>query len=288
MDSRTHSKRTLAIIVTHNSERYLKKCVHCLRNQDCEIALIDSGSKSTHYIEKIIDPNILYFRANENLGFCKANNIGFNRFYNDHDFILLINPDVFVHQFQIKRFVELMVENPMLGAISCPLIKYDIENEISLGIVDSFGIERNIFGRWYDLLQGKPVRNIEGKKDLTYPKALCGALYFCRYEAIKDTLIKKTQLLDERLIMYKDDIDLSLRLRRAGWQIALDPKFNSYHCRGWSSNRRKMPAWTRRQSAKNDILLDIKYTWWYLPISIAKYIFVTYIETWMENWRWSV
>jgi N-acetylglucosaminyl-diphospho-decaprenol L-rhamnosyltransferase len=72
-----------------------------------------------------------------------------------------------------------------------------------------------------------------------------------RREALED-VTRGEPLFDPRFVMYKEDLDLSFRLRRAGWRTVYDGGLEVLHCRGWSPDRRTMPAWARRRSLINE------------------------------------
>ena len=64
-------------------------------------------------------------------------------------------------------------------------------------------------------------------------------------------------VFDERFFMYKEDIDLSLRLARAGWRLVMDPSVTILHVRG-TADRRAMPFWVRRRSLVNEWRIWLK------------------------------
>ncbi|MCY1354887.1 hypothetical protein D9M69_412840 [compost metagenome] len=78
--------------------------------------------------------------------------------------------------------------------------------------------------------------------------------------------------------MYKEDIELSLRLKRNGYSLFIDYSDFAYHCRGWNTDRSKTPKWAKWLSARNDLYLASKYKIRALPFALSKLAWVALIE----------
>ncbi len=86
-------------------------------------------------------------------------------------------------------------------------------------------------------------------------------------------------VFDPNFFMYKEDIDLSLRLRAKGWRLMLWPKLLCYHGRGWQG-RRRMPMNTKYLSSRNELRLCLRYRLWGLPYTIFKCAFIVLEYGW--------
>jgi GT2 family glycosyltransferase len=90
-------KRIAIIIVSYNCRDKLKACLGSLiqSDDDYQIIVVDNGSSdgSAMMIEKDF-PGVKLIDSKVNLGFAKANNVGFNEV--DRELILFLNPDTFV------------------------------------------------------------------------------------------------------------------------------------------------------------------------------------------------
>lgn len=260
------------VIVTHNSEKYLSKCIASIdaqsRQPDC-IVLSDSGSKSLSYLESFrqhLRVKIQYHT--EDIGFCRANNAAMASV--NSEYVLFLNPDAFLTQNFCEQALILMQNHQQVGMLSGKLLGYDIDRDQPTGIYDSTGIFRTWYGHWFDRDQGKRER-AEDYGSVESVPALCGALLFCRKAALEKVLLRKTEVWDSSFHMYKDDIDLSLRLRKAGWSLLFSPHLTAYHCRGWQTDRRKMLKKYRLMSARNEIRINSRECWLGLPYSLSKY-----------------
>jgi len=154
----------------------------------------------------------------------------------------------------------------------------DIDQDKPSGLYDSTGIFCRWYGRWYDRDQGQSIQQPPQREE-EEPTAICGALMFCRKDALDQVLIRGNEVFDSSFYMYKDDIDLSLRVRRANWKLAFVPQFTAYHCRGWNPDRSKMARRFRKMSARNELCIHLRN---YSPLkacySLCKYLGVLFLD----------
>lgn len=252
--------KVAVIIVTHNSERHVHKCMECLQAQDhmpAQIVVVDSGSNDCRYLEQYAaEKGVELILGNRDIGFCRGNNLGLTRVQEETDFILFLNPDAFVTPSFVQKAVAFMEEsaNKHCGALTGTTLGYCIDKNAPTGLYDTTGIFRSWWGRWHDRAQGE-VRNPQKYMIKEPIPAICGAVYFCRYQAIKEVMLpkEKFELFDTRFYMYKEDIDLSLRLKKKGWTLMFVPEVIAYHCRGWNPDRKAMPQTMRLYSAANEL-----------------------------------
>lgn len=259
MDRNELSRSIGVIIVTHNSEKSIDQTLSALERQTLaptEKIIVDSGSSETHYLRQYRSLEICLM---PNIGFSAANNLAVSALDPSIDYILFLNPDVILPDDFLEKAVHWMERRAEVAALSGPLLGWNLEEARPTGRIDSTGIFTTWYGRWYDRGQGKAVRGHRYTQEEAVP-ALCGALLFCRKKALPDPVF------DEKFFCYKEDIDLSLRLRKAGWKLYYVPDLIAYHARGWSTSRQKMPRSSRLMSAQNELRLHLKG---YNPIKIG-------------------
>lgn len=251
------------IIVTHNSERVIHKAMDCLARQTLpadQILLVDSGSSDRSYLssyEKEQGVRIIF--AGNDIGFCKGNNEGLKHVNPSADYIFLVNPDAFLTPQFIEKAVAFM-ERPVnytCAILTGKVYGYDINKDKPSGRYDTTGIFQRWYGHWYDRGQGNSCEEEEFNQIEEVP-AICGALMFCRKKALDAVLIRDREFLDNSFFMYKEDIDLSLRLRGQGWRLIYNPQLKAYHCRGWNPDRSKMPRMMRMLSARNELRIHLR------------------------------
>lgn len=262
------------IIVTHNSDRYIDRCISSLERQTVrpeEVIIVDSGSKN---IPKKFDSplNIKIIDAHGNIGFCEGNNVGYSISSHAANYLLFLNPDAFPLPEFIEGAIEIMRGDASVGILTGKLLGYDIDNNSPTKLIDSTGIFKTWYGRWYDRGQGETdYAQYDAKRE--FVPAICGALMFCRASALRQNLIRGSEIFDKSFFMYKEDIDLSCRLRAGGWKLLYAGDISSFHCRGWKS-RRRISRQQRMHAAKNDIRVSAMYSPLSVPFSLVKYLLV--------------
>jgi len=264
------------VIVTHNSANVIELCLQRLFSQarqleNFNLTIVDSGSQCTQYLEKLSARYPVDIIFQPNIGFSRANNLGVQR-NPDADYILFINPDALIRPQALSKAIAVMQNNPSLGCVTGKLHGYDLLSGRPTGYLDSTGIWRKWYGRWFDRGQGVPDKGQFASSELV--PAICGAFMFCRMSALKDVALPDGAVFDPAFFMYKEDIELSLRLRKKGWKLMYVPEIEVYHCRGWNRKRSDIPLALREMSAKNEVLLCLRYPSFYCIWAVAKYLFV--------------
>lgn len=281
MNMQTVKRKPLCSVVikTHNSDRYIHKAIASLERQTVPadtIVIMDSASQDPSYLSPYANKKAIeLIIEKEDVGFCKGNNIGMSKIHPESDYVLFLNPDAFLTPRFLEEAIAFM-ENPQnhqVGVLTGSLLGYDIEKDRPTGKYDSTGIFQKWYGRWYDRDQQRTYSPTDYVCKEFVP-AICGALMFCRKKALDQVLIRDKEVFDNSFFMYKEDIDLSLRLRKAGWLLVFDPSLLAYHCRGWNPIRSKMPRKIRLYSAKNELRLHWRQGSIYSLYSSLKYLFV--------------
>lgn len=210
------------IIVSYNVKAYLGQCLRSVAKAadgiDCEIFVVDNHSSdgSPEYVASAF-PNVKLISSSHNLGFAKANNKAIRR--STGKFVLLLNPDTIVGEDTLRDTVGFMESHPSSGGLGVQMLRPDgtkaMESRRGLpapmtafykmcGLCAKFPGSRR-FGHYYMsyLPWSEPVR-IE---------VVSGA--FCM---LRRSALDKVGFLDEDFFMYGEDIDLSYRLVKAGYE----------------------------------------------------------------------
>ena len=211
------------VIVNYNVKHFLEQCLcsvcKAARNvQSAEIIVVDNASSdgSVKYISERF-PDITLIASEKNLGFARANNLAIKK--SKGEYVLLLNPDTIVTENTFAHFVDFMDKHPEAGACGAYMLHTDgtfaLESRRGLptpfvafckmsGLTSLYPKSR-LFGRYYMCyLNEFEVDPIE---------IVSGAYMFIRREALD-----KAGLLDEDFFMYGEDIDLSYRILKAGYQ----------------------------------------------------------------------
>ena len=228
------------IIVSYNVKHYLEQCLLSLKRAvegiETEVFVVDNHSRdgSVEYLSDRF-PDVNFIASNHNLGFSRANNVAIRQCVGEY--VLLLNPDTIVAESTVADVLNFMDGHPKAGGVGVKMLKTDgmVAMESRRGLptpMTSFykmsGLcarypESRRFGHYYMsyLPWDKPAQ-IE---------VISGAFFMLRHDALD-----KTGLLDEDFFMYGEDIDLSYRLLKAGYENWYVPS-PILHYKGESTQR---------------------------------------------------
>ena len=267
------TEQVSVIIVTHNAEKHLDHCYRAIEAQSikpAEVIIVDSGSSDKSYLGPYKKKENCLVTEIENIGYGPANNIGLSLIHEQSSFVVILNPDTFLEKNFISKALDIAQKNKNYAIITGTLSGYSITDNEATGRIDSTGIYRKWYGRWYDRGQGKSINTFELPEASSVP-AVCGALMFCRMDALKSEL---PQVFDENFFLYKEDIELCLRIRKKGWNLHYSPDLDAYHCRGWGERRSDIKRSLKIISSLNEIKMYKKHGSPYIGWALAKYILV--------------
>jgi GT2 family glycosyltransferase len=228
------------IIVNYKVKHYLEQCLRSVaeasRGIAVEVIVVDnaSGDGSVEYLRERF-PDVTIIASEENLGFARANNLAIR---NSHgQYVLLLNPDTIVAEETFSDFISFMDSTPDAGGCGAYMLHTDgsfaPESRRGLptpfvafckmsGLASLFPKSRTL-GRYYmRYLNENEVNRIE---------IMSGAFMFLRRDALD-----KAGLLDEDFFMYGEDIDLSYRILKAGYNNYFLPS-RILHYKGESTNK---------------------------------------------------
>ena len=201
------------VIVNYNVCFYLEQCLlsvqKALEGIEGEIYVVDNHSKdgSVAYLSARF-PAVHFIDSNHNLGFARANNIAIRQ--SCGEYVLLLNPDTIVGEHTLSDVLQFMDAHPQAGGAGVMMHNTDGSraNESRRAIPTPMVSFRKMLGfnsRYYmsHLPWDKPGR-IE---------VISGAFCMLRREALD-----KVGLLDEDFFMYGEDIDLSYRILKGGFE----------------------------------------------------------------------
>ena len=219
------------VIVSYNVRSYLEQCLQsvqrALEGTEGEVFVVDNHSDDDS-VETVRQhyPWVRLIENQENLGFAKANNQAIRQAQGDY--ILLLNPDTVVAEDTFHGVLAFMDEHPKAGGAGVMMCYEDGSRapESRRALPTPWVAALKMMGftkRYYlsDLSWDQPCR-IE---------VVSGAFCLLRLEAIKTV-----GLLDEDFFMYGEDIDLSYRLLKGGWENWYLP-YSIIHYKGRSTRK---------------------------------------------------
>jgi len=202
------------VIVSYNVRYYLEQCIisvqRATKGIDCGIYVVDndSGDHSVEYLKEHFADQITIIESSHNMGFARANNIAIAQ--TDSEYVLLLNPDTFVAENAISQALDFMDGHPQCGGVGVRMHNADgtIARESRRGLPTPWVSLLKMLGlsrRYY--LSHLPW-NQPGRIDV-----MSGA--FCM---LRRSILNEVGLLDKDFFMYGEDIDLSYRILKAGYE----------------------------------------------------------------------
>lgn len=274
------------IIVTYASGKVLARCLEHVAAQSRRpdlVVIVDNCSPDSSYLEEVPSgPPFRVVRLQRNEGFCAGNNIGY-ALARACSYVLFLNPDAFLFEDFLARALEWMErpENASVGCITGTLLGFDVESSRPTGLIDSTGIFQKWYGRWYDRGQGAPAATLPPAAFEDIPAA-CGALMVCRTAALEQAAVAPGEVFDAGFFMYKEDIDLSLRMRARGWRVAYLSSLLCHHGRGWQG-RHAVSYRARYLSIRNELRVCLRNRLRGLPYSLVKLPYVVALEPLLQS-----
>lgn len=210
------------IIVSYNVKHYLDQCLDSVRRAlqgvEAEVVVVDNHSRdgSVEFLQRR-HPDVRFIASRHNLGFARANNLAIRQ--TESDYVLLLNPDTVVGETTLKDVLAFMESHPQAGACGVRMLQADGEPAREsrrglpspmvafykmMGLTARYPQSRR-FGHYYmGWLPWDQPAQIE---------VISGAFCLIRRKALD-----KAGLLDEDFFMYGEDIDLSCRILKSGFE----------------------------------------------------------------------
>lgn len=203
-------------------------------------------------------PNIKYVQSGGNLGFGKANNLGYK--FSSGRYILLLNSDTYLLNNAIKCFVDEFDKlPPTVGCIGGWLRSPDGDINNSYGqIPNIYSAINNSFGLYLRVLGIKPMQKKEyddtaKSKHVEY---VMGADICIRRE-----VVEKCGMFDPDFFMYYEESEMQNRYRQSGYTSMIVPTPLIVHLECVSSKvENKKYSYSNRQTFFNSYMLYMKKT----------------------------
>lgn len=209
------------IVVNYNGGALLIEClgsVYRFKNRDFELILVDNNSSDGSEVTAAkLFPGLKLVKNEKNVGFAKANNVALEMAVGR--WVVLLNPDTIVTPGWLDTLVRCAESGDHVGIVTPKLLRKDKVTIDSTGHLLEFET-----GRTADRGSGEPDR---GQYDRVQEvPSCCFACAVIRKEVFEDI-----GPLDDKMILYFEDVDFSLRARIAGWKIIYCPRTSVYHVR---------------------------------------------------------
>ncbi|MEJ6791501.1 MAG: glycosyltransferase family 2 protein [Lacinutrix sp.] len=225
------------IILNYNVHYFLELCLQsveaAIKNLDAEIIVVDNNSQddSCKMIKKKF-PNVKLIENKENTGFSKGNNIGVKQAKGEY--LCVLNPDTVIAENTFKTLLAFAEKQNNLGIVGCKLIdgngNFLPESKrnvpvTKIAINKALGNSKNYY---VNHLKENEIGNVD---------VFVGAFMF-----LKRSVYRRVKGFDEDYFMYGEDIDISYKVKKAGYQSVYFGEITAIHYKGESTLKDKTYA----------------------------------------------
>ena len=222
-------KKVSIVIVSYNVCQLLDECLQSVKRAiegiEGEIFVVDNcSSDGTVETLRPRHPDVCFIANKENVGFARANNQAIRQ--SDSEYVLLLNPDTVVYEPTIKGTLDFMDAHPEAGGAGVRMLTTEGQPAPES--------RRAIPTPWVSMLKMLGFTRRYYMSHLPWDKPSQIEVISGAYCMLRRKALQQVGLLDEDFFMYGEDIDLSYRLLKGGWQNWYLP-YDIIHYKGEST-----------------------------------------------------
>ena len=234
------------IIVNWNSEAYLVGCLSSIQENthdiSYEIIVVDNASPAGGIDEVCAaNPAVKLIKSSDNVGFAKANNLGFQHAIGKY--VLLLNPDTKLIGPAVNELLESARSISDLGIIGGKLVDPDLSVQTTsiqkfptiLNQITDIELLRRRWPRCR-LWQIDPLFDVSQR--VTSVEVISGACML-----LPRDVYARVGGFTEDYFMYAEDIDLNRKVAHIGLARYYEPAAIIIHYGGTSSKQQKVSQW---------------------------------------------
>ncbi len=256
------------IIPSFNNKEYTKKCLQSLRKEGfgLEIIVIDNGSTdgSVDYLKKQKDIILITNSVNKN--FSKACNQGAKKARGE--ILIFLNNDTEVHSGWLKEIENIFLEEINIGAVGVKLLFPNGKIQHAGVVISEDKIPRHIYS-----YEKSNLISANKKRYYTAVTAAC--------IAIPKKIFSEVDGFDELYVNGLEDIDLCLKIKKAGYDIIYTPKSVVTHYESISEGRFQlnksnsdlyMSRWKNIEPDEHKFYKEDGFGWFYVKFMDLKHM----------------
>lgn len=184
-----------------------------------EVIVVDNGSTVNSVPQwQLKYPDVVFIRSEKNLGFAGGNNLGIAAAKGDIYF--LVNNDTEFTPGLVQTLVETLASNSRIGIVS-PKIRYFDQPDMLqyMGFTDmNYYTCRNASVGQFEIDKGQHD-HLKGRTGYAHGAAMM----------VKKECTEKAGLMAENFFLYYEEMDWCDHIKRAGYEVWLEPAALIYH-----------------------------------------------------------
>ena len=268
------------ITVNYNGLDLTIELLKSIENQSythTEIFVVDNASREdpSLFFQKNY-PKVKCIRSEKNLGFAGGNNLAVKEAKGD--FLFFINNDAEITEGCLQKLLHLFEEKPKLGIVSPLLLYYNESKAQGSDLIQYAGTTRVHPMTARNKTIGEKEWDLGQFKTATPSAYAHGAAMM-----IKREVVDNVGLMFEEFFLYYEELDWCERIRRAGYEIYLEPRAKVYHkesatvgamstLKTYYINRNRIYFMRRNFGGINFLLFSLFLTFVTIPKNILTFI----------------
>jgi GT2 family glycosyltransferase len=202
-----------------------------------ELIVVDNDSKdgSVEYLQPLF-PDVRFIQMDSNLGFARANNSAIP--YCSGEYVLFLNPDTLIPEDLLKSCLRYFHEHPDTGALGVRMVdgNGNFLPESKRAFPSPMAALNKLVGL-AKLFPGSSFFNRYALGNLDDQQNYAIDVVAGACMMIRSDLLKTLNGFDEQYFLYGEDIDLSYRIQKAGFQNRYFGETTIIHFKGESSRQ---------------------------------------------------
>ncbi len=215
------SSKVLVVVVTFNAMKWAERCFSSLYSSSLlpDVFVVDNGSTDgTQNFLRRLYPNIILVQSDDNIGFGKANNLGFQyALENEYDYVYLLNQDAWILPNTLESLIDIS------------------QNNLEYGILSPFQMEENLINMDKGFRNDSFIRNESIIDDLynnelkiVYDVPVVMAAHWL----VKIDCLRKVGGFSPVFKHYGEDYNYVDRVHYYGYKVGITPSLRVVHDRG--------------------------------------------------------
>lgn len=217
------------VVVTFNSGDYIGNCLQALGGDLRRQAIVvdNNSTDNTAAIVRTEFPEVHLIELDENVGFGRACNLGAAA--RAFDYVLFLNPDAEAQPKAIASLCEYAQQNPRVGILAPRLVYEDGETQYSCRTVQTpfLALLRRSPWREHPIFERHMARHF--MKQVKFDALILTDWMLGAALLISRTAWDCVQGFDPGFFLYCEDMDLCVRVWRAGYTVACLPTITMVH-----------------------------------------------------------
>ena len=231
------------IVVAYRSRDEIGACLRSLPSEldgrPVDVVVVDNSldSDGTGTVVRGEFPWVDYVVPETNLGFGRANNLGYARI--SGECVLFLNPDTVSNAGALEHCVRRVLAEPEIGLISPRLVMADGQMDLACRrsiptLWDGFCRASGLAARFPDKAWAAGYNLTYQPEGGTYEVGAINGAFMLGRRTVLAEIAPDGRVFDEAFFMYGDDLDLCIRVARSGHRIIYDGRMTITHLKGLS------------------------------------------------------